>query len=79
MCQLADICSAAKIALLNDLVGATEQWEREGEAKRLCGLEVDDQFNPGDLLHWQVSRFLAVQDSRGVATDQAISIGNVAP
>ena len=36
---------------------------RYREAKRLGGLEVDDQFIPDRCLHWQVGRLLALEDA----------------
>jgi hypothetical protein len=35
----------------NDLVGAAEQGKWHGEAKRLCRLHVDYEFELCDLLH----------------------------
>jgi hypothetical protein len=46
----ADICSAAKCTLFDDLIGATEQRERHREAKRRCGFEIDDELDLGGLL-----------------------------
>jgi hypothetical protein len=40
----ADICSAANSNLFDHLVGAGEQRRWHGEAKHLCGLEIDYQL-----------------------------------
>jgi hypothetical protein len=37
-----------------------QSW-RQGDAKRFGGLEVDDKFEFGDLLHGQVLRLVTVQ------------------
>lgn len=39
-----------------------EDRRRDGEAKRLGGLEVDDELNLGDLLDRQIARLLALDD-----------------
>ena len=36
---------------LDQLVGATKERKRHGEAERPSGLEVDDQLDPGGLSH----------------------------
>ena len=41
---------------LDHLVGAAEQRQRNGQAERLGGLEIEDQLDLGDLLHRQVGR-----------------------
>jgi hypothetical protein len=47
---------------------------RHGDAKRLGGLEIDDQLERSRLLHWQVGRLLPVEDLSGVNADLAIGI-----
>ena len=42
------------------------------EAERLGGFQVDDQFELGRLLHRQVSRLCALEDSAGIDADLTI-------
>src|SRR5262249_52444081 len=51
----------------NHLVGAGEQAIGHGEAKRLRGLEVNDEFVPGRRLHREIGWFLALEDAIDVA------------
>jgi hypothetical protein len=53
--------------LFDHLVGALLQRQRHGEAKRLGGLEVDNQFVLGRRLHGEVGRPLAPEDAVDVA------------
>ena len=59
---------------LDHLVGACEKYVRHFEAKRLCGLEVDHQLEPGRLLDRQVGRLFAFDDlvhmGRGARVDR---------
>ena len=41
-------------ALLDHLVGAGERRQRNGQAERIGGLEIDDQIDLGGLLHRQL-------------------------
>jgi hypothetical protein len=50
--------------LFNHLVGATKQRDGNGEAERLCGLEIDDKRDLSDLLDRQVGCLLALKKSR---------------
>src|SRR5215470_7588912 len=65
------IAPALRLAhLLDHLVGATEQRERECNAEGLGAPRVDDQLDSRELLYRKVCRFLALEDATGVATDQ---------
>jgi hypothetical protein len=43
------MCTATKIALFNDLVGAGEQLRRNVDVERPGGLEIDDELEFGRL------------------------------
>src|ERR1700686_2600634 len=53
-------------ASLDHLVGGRQQRFRDGEAEGLGGLEVDDQFELGGLLHRQIGSFLAFENTAGI-------------
>jgi hypothetical protein len=46
--------------LIRYLIGAGEQRRRHRQTERLCGPEIDNEFDFRDLLYRQISRFLAV-------------------
>jgi hypothetical protein len=41
------------------------------EAERLCGLEVDDEFDFGSLPDWQIGWPLAFENAPGIVTNLA--------
>ena len=49
---------------LDDLVGAGEDRWWYGEAKRLGGLQIDNQLKPGRLLDREIGRLGAVENFR---------------
>ena len=44
------------------------------QAKRRCGLEVDDQLNFCGLLDWQIGWLLALENPAGVDADQTVRV-----
>src|SRR5262245_26937495 len=66
--------------LFDDLVGAGEKRWRDGEAKRLSGLEVNREYEPRRLLDRQIGDGGALQDAvdlAGRAPHQRLDIGPV--
>src|SRR5262245_33808601 len=49
--------------LLDHLIGCGEQRLRNGQTKRLCGLEIDNQLILGRCLHRHVGWLLALEDA----------------
>jgi hypothetical protein len=47
----------SKNLLLDHLIGADEDCLRDGQPDGLRGLEVEDQLELRDLLHWEIGRF----------------------
>jgi hypothetical protein len=64
--------------LFDDLVGAAEEREWNGQAQRLGGLEVDNQLYLCRLLHGQIAGFITFENSPRVAADQPMVFGFIA-
>src|SRR5262245_4906446 len=65
--------------LFDDLIGATEQRERNSEAGRPGGTEVDHQLDLRCLLHRKIGRLLALANSADVACGAPIGSIESAP
>src|SRR6516164_4752756 len=61
--------------LFDDFVRDGEYAGWNGEAKRLGGLEVDDELERGRRQDGQIARFFAAQDSASISADLAKGIG----
>jgi hypothetical protein len=62
ICTLADVSRCSKSRSLNHLVGAAKQRRWDFEAKGPRRLEIDDQFEMGRLLDWEVGWPGTLQD-----------------
>src|SRR5260221_3734866 len=69
---------ARAIPLFDHLVGAAEQRDRNGDAERLGGLEIDDEFHLGGLLDRQGGRPIARENPSGINTPQTPPFGMTA-
>src|SRR3954463_4535833 len=67
------VASKRSTASFDHLVGATEEWQWNGEAECLRGSEVDDKLDFGDVLNRQLCRLLAFQDPSGIDACQTIA------
>ena len=61
------------VSLFDDFVGKGEQRRGHSEAKRLRGLEVERQFELGQLLDWQIAWLGAPEDTTDVESGMTIS------
>ena len=61
-------------ALFDHLVGYGEHTQRDREAKRLGGLEIDDQFEFGRLLDRQIGGLFAFKDTPDVVASLTLSL-----
>src|SRR5205814_2242935 len=59
--------------LLDHLAGEQRRWN--DQAKDLCRLQIDDEFNLRRLLNREVPRLLTLQDPSGVNSGLTVSIG----
>jgi hypothetical protein len=78
MCQKATHAPQQNDAHVNSfdhLIGAAEQREGNGETKRLCDFEVDDQLNFHGLLDRQTGGIGSVENLAGIDAGLAICIG----
>jgi hypothetical protein len=56
------------------LVGAADQWQGHLYAKRVGGLHIDDQLQLSSLLHRQIGRLLALENSASVDPERTVSV-----
>jgi hypothetical protein len=73
-----DPTSTAARMLLDHLVGTAKERDRNGEAERLGGLHIDNQFDLCGLLYRQVRRLLTFEDAAGVDASQMRTVGQAA-
>ena len=74
---MATISRGSKMTLFDHRVGATGHRQRDGDAERFGGLEIDDQLHFCCALNRQIGRFFAIENSAGIVASLAISIRNV--
>ena len=79
LCANSGLMHRSKERLFDQLVGAAGQRQRDGDAKRLGGLEVDEQLQLRGLLHRQIGGLLAFEDAVGVDADLAKLVRIVGP
>ena len=65
--------------LFDHLVGAAEQWQRNGQPKCLGSLEVDNQFDFRGLLDGQIAHLVAFEKPTDIVANDAIRVGRRSP
>ena len=68
----------ADIRLFDHLVSAAEQWQRDRDAERPRGLEVDDQLDLRRLLDRQIGWLFAFKNATGINPDLSVGVGDTA-
>src|SRR5262245_12789526 len=67
--------SSPTAGLLHHFLRLEEQHRGHREAKRLCGLEVDDEIEFYGLLHGEVGRLGTFQDLVHISGDAPVHVG----
>src|SRR5262249_47428763 len=62
-----------------NLVGAAGQRQRNGDAERTGGLQVEEHLDFGGLLHRQIARLATFKNSPSIDSDEAMCFRNVGP
>src|SRR6516164_8987830 len=68
-----------KRASLENLVGTARQRQRNGDAERTSSLQVDEHLDFARLLHRQIGRLTAFEDSPGIDPYEAMCFRNIIP
>src|SRR5262245_33165902 len=68
------IVPAQEVSLLDHLVSAAEQRDRERKSHRPCGLHVDDQLDLHCLLDWTIGRLGSLENPTGIDADETIGV-----
>src|SRR5262249_7432327 len=76
--RLVDLCWLLQTSF-DHLVGAAEQRQWECDAKRPCGIEVDNQLDLYGLLHREVGRRFAFEDAADIDGGLSICFRNIGP
>src|SRR5262245_54016163 len=71
------ILAGGSVASSNDMVGAREQLERDVDFERLCGLEIDDEFEATWLQDWQIDVRLVAQNLPDIEARLTVSIRQI--
>src|SRR6516225_735321 len=74
LCAKSGLMHRSKKRLFDRLIGGHLNGHGHVEAKRLCGLEVDHQFEFGRLHDWNVGRLLVLENPSGADARLVISI-----